>query len=119
MFKSKKFYCVSFLSCLILALLIKFSRDKYFGVNEVLDVSLGSAPSFLYLFGLICCVPLLKKNIEIAAYKKTAWGCTLGALAYEAEQIWTSRQFDLNDVLATILALILFLVIHKNVQSKT
>ena len=115
MLKSKKFYCVSFVSCLILALLIKFSRNKYFGLNEVLDVFLASAPSFLYLFGLICCVPLLKKSIEIAAYKKTAFLFTLGALTYEAEQIWTSRHFDLNDVLATILALILFLAIHKNV----
>jgi len=36
----------------------------------------------------------------------------LGNLIYEIEQCWSSRIFDLYDVIATLLALSLFLLVH-------
>lgn len=111
-FKSNNFYKISCVLCLVFAIAIKGIRIKYFGVNDTFDVLLGSAPSFLYLFGLISFVPIVKFQIEFSAFLRTAVGLTLGALAYEFEQYWSSRTFDLYDVIATILALVTVLVVH-------
>ena len=36
----------------------------------------------------------------------------LGALTYEIEQYWSSRVFDLYDVVAILLAFFVFLFVH-------
>ena len=116
-FKSKKFYAICFIACLILAVTVKLLRHSYSGTNEFSDILLGSSPSFLYLFGLISIVPVVKVDIQLSSYIKTAFMLTLGALAYEAEQSW--RTFDFYDVIATISAFLIFLAIHHFKLLKT
>jgi len=111
--KSERFYKRSFVVCLVLAIVIKAVRGSFYGSNDILDIFLGSSPSFLYLFGLISLIPIVKSDIEFPAFKKLAIVCTLGALVYELEQYWTSRVFDTYDIIATVLAITAMLVIHK------
>jgi ribose/xylose/arabinose/galactoside ABC-type transport system permease subunit len=118
-FRNKEFYIISFIVCLVLAIIVKFTRHSFFGNSEFLDILLGSSPSFLYLYGLISIIPVIKNNLEFTSYKKLAFMVTLGALTYEVEQVWSSRFFDYYDIAATILALTLMLVIHSSKQSKT
>jgi len=118
-FRSKKFYIVSFVTCFLLAIAVKIIRPIYVGSNEFLDILLGSSPSFFYLFGLIAAIPVIKKDMEFTSYKKVALMITLGACVYESEQIWTARVFDFYDVVATLLAITIFLVIHSVKPSKT
>lgn len=112
-FKSKAFYTYSFLLCFLFAILIKFSRADLYGITLTLDVLLGSLPSFLYLFGIISAIPVFYKKLKFESYKKFALGLTVGALVYELEQYWTSRVFDVNDIIATLIAFSLITVLHR------
>ncbi|GHB55615.1 hypothetical protein GCM10008107_00390 [Psychrosphaera saromensis] len=118
-FKSKTFYIYSFSICLFLALLVKFFRESLYGINLPIDMFLGSAPSFLYLFGLISAIPIFYKNIEFSSFQKSWFALTCGALIYEFEQYWTSRVFDYNDVIATLLGLVLIVIIHRANNTNT
>jgi hypothetical protein len=102
-----------------LALLVKFSRESLYGINLPLDMLLGSTPSFLYLFGLISAIPIFYKNIEFSSYQKSWLALTSGALLYEFEQYWTSRFFDYNDVIATLLGFALIVIIHPANNTNT
>jgi len=117
--KSERFYKRSFIVCLVLAIVIKAVRGSFFGSNEILDIFLGSSPSFLYLFGLIALIPIVKSGIEFSAFKKMAIACSIGALAYELQQYWTSRVFDTFDIVATALAIITMLILHNRKTSNT
>jgi len=117
--RSKIFYTISFIVCLILAIVVKLTRQTFLGYSEILDIFLGSSPSFLYLFGIISIIPVLKKNMEFTSYWKTALAVTLGALLYELEQAWTSRVFDCYDIIATALAFAVMIVIHNSKESIT
>ena len=111
--RSTNFYLVNFIMCSVLAIIVKAIRTNYYGINDLIDVLLGSSPSFLYLFGLIAFIPLVKRDIEPLKFKKYTLLITVGALTYEAEQYWTARIFDLNDVMATLLATSLMLLVHR------
>ena len=111
-FRSNSFYIASAIACFVFALTIKLTRSSYSGESEFFLTLLGSLPSFLYLFGLISLVPIVKKDITYPVFIKTAFFITLGALAYEFEQAFTSRVFDYYDVLATTLALLLMMRVH-------
>lgn len=118
-FRSDNFYIASIAICFTSALIVKFSRQSYSGDNEFILISIGSLPSFLYIFGFIALIPIVKKDITFLAFIKSACFLTLGALAYEFEQAFTSRIFDYYDVFATILALLLMLGVHRNEKSQT
>lgn len=111
-FRSINFYIASFMTCFIAALIIKFSRQSYSSDNEFIIILMGALPSFLYLVGLIALIPIVKKDLTFAAYIKTSFFLTFGALTYEFEQAFTSRTFDYYDVIATILALLVMLGVH-------
>lgn len=117
--RSEKFYLFSFITCLILALATKAFRESYTGDSQLFIIALGSAPSFLYLFGLIAVVPLIRKNMTLTSFRKTAYFLTLGALTYEIDQAFSSRVFDVYDVVATLLALIIMLGLHRNEMPQT
>ncbi len=118
-FRSINFYIASFMTCFIAALIIKFSRQSYSSDNEFIIISMGSLPSFLYLVGLIALIPIVKKDITFPAYVKASFFLTLGALTYEFEQAFTSRTFDYYDVIATILAPLVMLGVHRFEKPQT
>jgi hypothetical protein len=100
--------------CVIIATVVKAARADIFGRNSVLDIFLGSSPSFFYLFGIMSIIPLVQPKINIRTFNKTVLMLTAGALIYEAEQYWTSMYFDLGDIIATLLAAMLMLSLHQN-----
>ena len=118
-FRSISFYIASFMTCFIAALIIKFSRQSHSSDNEFIIILMGSLPSFLYLVGLIALIPIVKKDITFPAFIKASFFLTLGALAYEFEQAFTSRTFDYYDVIATISALLVMLGVHRFEKSQT
>ncbi|AAZ28643.1 putative membrane protein [Colwellia psychrerythraea 34H] len=110
-FRGNKFYIASFIICTILAIIVQQMRTDLFGINNLLDTFLGSAPSFLYLFGILSVIPMVLPNIK--KLNKSVLIVTAGALTYEIEQYWTSMFFDLSDIIATILAALLMIFLHK------
>ena len=79
-----------------------------------LDIILGSSPSFLYVFGLSSLLILFTRKLKFESVIKYSFIVMLGALSYEIEQYWSSRVFDFYDVVATLLAFSLVLIIHIN-----
>jgi hypothetical protein len=113
-FRDKNFYIASFIICLVFAIIVKLTRTDVFGTNSVLDLFLGSSPSFFYLFGILSIIPVVQPKINIKTFNKSILMLTAGALTYEMEQYWTSMFFDLGDIIATLLAAILMLSLHQN-----
>ncbi len=113
-FRDKKFYIASFIISLVFAIIVKLTRADVFGINSVLDIFLGSSPSFLYLFGILSLIPVVQPKINVKTFNKSTLMLTAGALTYEMEQYWTSMFFDLGDIIATLLAAILMLSLHQN-----
>jgi hypothetical protein len=72
----------------------------------------GSAPSFFATFG--ACFLGLSFFPKHSA--QVIFGITLGQILYEIEQIWTSRTFDIGDIVAIILASFLCLYVHKKFE---
>lgn len=112
-FRKDSYYLTSVILCFTLAIFIKLHRKTDVVHHEFVQVLLGSLPSFLYLYGLVCLVPLFKKDLTVAGFVKSALFLTLGALSYELEQLYSSRVFDYFDIAATILALLIVLFVHK------
>jgi len=83
-------------------------RTDLFGINNLLDTFLDSAPSFFYLFGILSVIPIVQPNIK--KFNKSVSIVTAGALTYKIEQYWTSMFFDLSDIIAASIMIIL----HKN-----
>jgi len=110
--RPKVFYIYCFAICLFLSLLVKVYRDNLYGIDVLLDILLGSSPSFLYLFGLISLVTLITWQSRTSSVLKNTLLLTLGALSYEVEQYWSSRVFDYYDLIATLLASFVFLLFH-------
>jgi len=109
--RGRRFYICSFTICFILALIVKQGRGDYWGVNDYLDILLGSSPSFLYLFGIASFVPIITE-IKLKEYTKSVLALTLGALIYEIEQNWTAMNFDLGDIVATVMAGAMMMLLH-------
>lgn len=91
---------------------MKVFREELYGTNIVIDIFIGSTPSFFYLLGLMSLVAIFSQHLKLHSVLKTSFLLMLGALIYEIEQYWSSRTFDLYDVLATLLAFFVFLLVH-------
>jgi hypothetical protein len=117
--RNNKFYIASFLVCFISAVIVKQCRENYAGDVGLIVVLMGSLPSFLALFGFIALVPLVHKNITFPAFIKTTIFIVIGSLAYEIEQVFSSRTFDYNDVFAIIMAWLLMLGLHRIEKAQT
>lgn len=111
--RSKKFYIFCFLMCSLLSILIKVYREKLYGIDTLLDIILGSSPSFLYFLGLASLFTILTRQSKLCSNLKNSFILMLGALSYEIEQYWSLGVFDSYDVIATLLAFSIFLFIHN------
>lgn len=107
---SKKTYIATLVVCVALATIAKLIRSE---VDTIwLSAVLGSAPSYFYLLGMSVAPAILMKNITYRGLLKILIGITLGALAYELEQNWTSRTFDSGDLIATLFAFLTVVLSH-------
>ncbi|WP_420935119.1 hypothetical protein ACOJR9_04160 [Alteromonas sp. A081] len=73
------------------------------------DFLLGSAPSFFFIMGMLFFSKVMVANDKYN--QKYPAFVLLGTLLYEIEQIWSSRVFDIYDILALLLGYFLFLII--------
>lgn len=83
--------------------------------NDINDMGINEfAPSFLYTAG-IC---LIGASFSKMKPNKTMILIGVGSIAYELEQVFTSSSFDIKDLFAIIVALLVSLIIFKIVESK-
>ncbi|RJY06837.1 hypothetical protein D5R81_17070 [Parashewanella spongiae] len=47
---------------------VKLARTDIFGFNLVLDIFLGSSPSFVYLFGMMSVIPIVQPKINVKTF---------------------------------------------------
>lgn len=83
--------------------------------NDINDIGINEfAPSFFYTVGVcLICVSFFKKKPY-----NTIIFIAVGSIAYELEQIFTSSYFDIKDLFAIIVALLVSLLIFKIVEPK-
>ncbi len=110
--KSNNFYLLCFVISFLFSILVSLYRDSLYGIDVLLDIVLGSSPSFLYLLGLSALVAMLTRHSKFNSVLKISFILMLGALTYEIEQYWSSKVFDLYDVIATLLAFSVFVFAH-------
>ena len=77
------------------------------GINEF-------APSFFYTVG-VC---LIGASFTKKKPNNTMIFITVGAIAYELEQLFTNSNFDIKDLFAIIVASLVSLMIYKIVEPK-
>ena len=110
--RSNNFYILCFVISLLLSILVNVYRESLYGMNVLLDIVLGSSPSFLYFLGLSALVAILTRHLKFNSVLKITFILMLGALTYEIEQYWSSRVFDLYDMAAILLAFSVFVFAH-------
>lgn len=93
-----------FAICFLLTVFIQNQREHLQDSHDLINAIAGSAPSFLYVFGALVLIIAVKPDFSLKEYIKAASMFTVGACFYEISQIWTERQFDFLDLLATLLA---------------
>lgn len=115
---NKKFLIIG-ITCTILGFLSKVIRE-YIYDNNVNDYGVfGSLPSFFYIVGLIfLIIAIFKVNIENRGIGLIVC-VTLGALVYEVEQLFSSRVFDIKDVIATVVGAIISLILYKHILRRS
>ncbi len=106
----------------LITVIIQSVRQYHWGISELLDLVIGSSPSFFYVVGLAFVIPIVKHSCAIRQFISTVVFIVLGALVYEYEQLLTHRQFDTNDLYATfsggLVAILLFLLTRSLIQLK-
>ena len=98
---------IGFLIKLIYRPLIIENKINDFGIH-------GFSPSLFYTLGFCLFIAFWLKKGHI----KAMIFCTIGILAYEIEQIWTTRTFDYLDTAAIIFGLGLSILIFKRISKK-
>jgi hypothetical protein len=98
------YFFILFVS-IVCSLVIKASREDYFGVSPLLDMILGSGLSFLCVAGLTCVQPCFSHKHTDIGYLKWVVGVSIGALGWELEQVFMqSMYFDWYDIGAIFIA---------------
>jgi len=67
--------------------------------------------------GLSFIYPLFKGSISFKQHAISVFFIALGTIAYEIEQLWTERTFDYTDIIASIIAAIISIVLYKKLFS--
>jgi len=87
----------------------KFIRGISQVENPLVHVLLGSSPSF---FAIIA-ISFLSLAYTKDKQQKGIFFVFLGSLVYEFEQIWSSRVFDIYDIIALILGYLFALAVYN------
>jgi hypothetical protein len=65
--------------------------------------------------GLSFIYPLFKGSISFKQHAISVFFITLGTIAYEIEQLWSDRNFDYLDIIASITAAVIAIVLYQKV----
>lgn len=110
------YFSIIVISSFLIATLSKlYFRPDYSGSNHFYKLLLSALPNFFYTLGSSFIYPLLKDTITVKKYVSVVFFITLGVLAYEIEQLWTKRTFDYLDIIATIIAAVIAIVLYQKV----
>ncbi|MCK5847149.1 MAG: VanZ family protein [Bacteroidales bacterium] len=88
----------------------------YFEIDsQFLNLIIASLPNFAAALGLSMIPLIIKSKKPIIS----TMGITVGLLIYELEQLFTSRTFDINDIIAILLgAIIGYIIIKKSIANE-
>jgi len=115
---SRSYFALIIIASFLIATLIKlYLRPYYSGSNHFYKLLLGSLPNFFYTLGFSFIYPLFSHSIQLNKYILTVFFITLGTIAYEIEQLWTKRTFDYIDIIASIIAALISIVLYKKIFS--
>jgi len=104
-----------FVSILLATLIKLYFRPYYSGNNHFYKLLLGSLPNFFYVLGFSFIYPLFKSSISFKQHVIAVFFITLGTIAYEIEQLWTERTFDYLDIVASVAAAVIAIVLYQKV----
>jgi len=114
----RTYFVIIIIASFLIATLIKlYLRPYYFGNDHFYKLLLGSLPNFFYVLGLSFIYPLFKGSISFKQHAISVFFIALGTIAYEIEQLWTERTFDYTDIIASIIAAIISIVLYKKLFS--
>jgi hypothetical protein len=112
------YFSIIVVASILIATLIKlYFRPSYSGNNYFYKFLLGSLPSFFYTLGASFIYPLFKGTNTFKKFISVVFCITLGAVAYEIEQLWTERTFDYLDIVTSITAAVIAIVLYQKVFS--
>lgn len=102
-------YLVLFIFSGVLGLAAKFIRRINHVECDLARILLGSFPSFFAVIG----IAFLSLAYTKVKHQKAIFFCFLGSLIYEFEQVWSSRVFDIYDIIALLLGYLFALTIYN------
>lgn len=112
----RSYFAIIIISSFLIATLVKFYfRPYYSGNNHLYKLLLGSLPNFFYVLGFSFIYPLFKGSVSSKQHAISVSFITLGTIAYEIEQLWTNRNFDYLDIIASITAAVIAIVLYQKV----
>ena len=112
----RSYFAIIIIASFLIATLINlYLRPYYSGNNHFYKLLLGSLPNFFYVLGFSFIYPLFKGSISSKQHAISVFFITLGTIAYEIEQVWTEKTFDYLDVVASITAAVIAIVLYQKV----
>ncbi len=95
--------------------IVKLFYRPFIVENNINDLGFHNyAPNLFYALGICLIIPMFVQKRPI----RTMIFATIGILAYELDQIWTSRTFDFQDIIATLVGLGIAVLIFNRFDSK-
>ncbi len=99
---------------ILLGILAHTIRHYYIIEDQFINLIIASLPSFAAALGLSM-IPIIAKSKKTIS---SIMGIATGLLIYEAEQLFTSRAFDINDITAIILGILIgYIIVKKNINT--
>jgi len=118
---NNRFYFAIIIIASILIFILNnfYFRGHFIGYSHFYDLLFGSLPNFCAILGFSFIYPLFKGTISFKEHINATLFITLGVLAYEIEQHWTERTFDYLDIIASIIAAMISIILYKKVFIKS
>lgn len=110
---NRAIYLMLFILSAIVSLAIKLNRELYVGINDGLDILIGSVMSYLYVVILVSGYVTFANSVTNQKLSNCIIGITCGALLWEVHQAFIPEMyFDWNDIVATLFAFIVLVLIQ-------
>ena len=111
---NRAIYLMLFVLSAILSLAIKLNRELYVGINDGLDILVGSVMSYLYVVILVSGYVTFANSVTNKKLTNCIIGITCGALLWEIHQAFIPEMyFDWKDIVATLIAFTVLVLIQR------
>ncbi len=99
---------------ILLGILAHTIRHYYIIEDQFINLIIASLPSFAAALGLSM-IPIIANSKKPLS---SIMGIATGLLIYEAKQLFTSRTFDINDIAAIFLGILIGFIINKKITNE-